>query len=154
MQAMGIYRRLCQIRYEVFTGSLSILSLFLLLPNKGIGRPPLGMLHNNTGVQHNEESTHGMVKDKSYIEGIDHDFKRMCIIKSVSGKSMSYYYNQGIPTTRHISILFAARYYSIRDGRGQDQLDIEGWNQLQDMVTIVEPFHDCTLLGLEGYRGT
>jgi len=40
----------------------------------------------------------------------------------------------------------------MRDGLQYDQLDIDDWAELQDIVNIVEPFHRCTL-ELEGHRG-
>ena len=33
-----------------------------------------------------------------------------------------------------------------------DQLDVDDWKELQDIIVILEPFHRCTL-ELEGHRG-
>ena len=33
-----------------------------------------------------------------------------------------------------------------------DQLDVDDWKELQDIIVILEPFHHCTL-ELEGHRG-
>ena len=33
-----------------------------------------------------------------------------------------------------------------------DQLDVDDWKELQDIIVILEPFHRCTLK-LEGHRG-
>lgn len=46
--------------------------------------------------------------------------------------------------------VFQARH--IRDGLEDDQLDTDDWKELQDIATILEPFHRCTL-ELEGHRG-
>ena len=46
--------------------------------------------------------------------------------------------------------VFATRH--IRDGLEDDQLDVDDWKKLQDIVAILEPFHRCTL-ELEGHRG-
>ena len=45
--------------------------------------------------------------------------------------------------------LFITRH--IRDGLVEDQLSIEDWKELQDLVTILEPFYRLTL-SLEGHR--
>ena len=45
--------------------------------------------------------------------------------------------------------IFNARH--IRNGLEEDQLDIDDWKELQDIVTILEPFYHCTL-ELEGHR--
>ena len=46
--------------------------------------------------------------------------------------------------------VFVARH--IRDGLENDQLTIEDWKDLQDIVNVLEPFHRCSL-ELEGHRG-
>ena len=46
--------------------------------------------------------------------------------------------------------IFCARH--VRDGLENDQLDLEDWKALQEMINVLEPFHSCTLL-LEGFRG-
>lgn len=39
----------------------------------------------------------------------------------------------------------------IRDGLENDQLCIDDWKELQDIIVILEPFHRCTF-ELEGHR--
>jgi len=46
--------------------------------------------------------------------------------------------------------VFIARH--MRDGLQNDQLDVDDWAELQDIVNILEPFHRYTL-ELEGHRG-
>ena len=46
--------------------------------------------------------------------------------------------------------VFVARH--IRDGLENDQLDMDDWKELQDIIVILESFHRCTL-ELEGHRG-
>jgi len=40
----------------------------------------------------------------------------------------------------------------MRDSLQHDQLDPDEWKELQDIMTLLEPFHRCTI-ELEGHRG-